>query len=234
MEELYPLQSRSERSLIFNNSYIDVGDISKFQAVIAPAMKYVPASRSTHADLLCTTTTHRASSIPLPAPKLSGLSVTLPYKKTIKIIGNVEKGSTNFQKLKFAEAKVQNNLLLKAERDEYLNRLLNDRLEKEDREYKAAVVIQRHFRGFRKRPKPKRYLRPEKKIPIILLSKLQDELCSLQQTLSLKVIPGLTLEPRGKASRRRAKIEYAASMRIVKFLGCFAQKSKQERGSMKC
>jgi hypothetical protein len=58
--------------------------------------------------------------------------VTLPYKKTIKIIGNTDKGSTNFQKLKFAEAKVQNNLLLKAERDEYLNRLLNDRLEKEE------------------------------------------------------------------------------------------------------
>ena len=229
MEELYPLQSRSERSLIITSTYIDIGDAGKFQASITPSMKYIPVPRSTHADLLCTTTTHKAISIPLPAPKMHGLSVSLPYKKTIKIIGNVDKGSTNFQKMKFAEAKVKNNLVLKAERDEYLNRLLNDRLEKEDREYKAAVAIQRHFRGFRKRPRPKYYLRPEKKIAKVVLSRLQDELCSLQQALSLKAIPGLTLEPRGKASRRRAKIEHAASMRIVRFFRMVCAKKEAKR-----
>ena len=43
---------------------------------------------------------------------------------------------------------------------------------------------------------------------------MQEELCLLAEQLQLKPIQGLTLENRKKKSRRRAKIEIAATIRI--------------------
>ena len=54
---------------------------------------------------------------------------------------------------------------------------------------------------------------------------LQDELISLASSLQLGPIKGLTLEPRGKASRRRRQIEHAAVRRLQRWARMLAVRS---------
>ena len=56
------------------------------------------------------------------------------------------------------------------------------------------------------------------------IGELQDELCSLAAKMSLKPIRGLTLEPRGKASRRKRQVENAAARRLQKWCKMLAAK----------
>jgi hypothetical protein len=156
------------------------------------------------------------------------------YKKKKKIIGSASKGETYFQKLKLSETKSKNQFLLKSEKEDFFQKLLRDRYEKEMYDNHAVTMVQALFRGYRKRKMmgliKATYQRPLKKQHKPLhISEVQDELCQYASLLSLKPIPGLSLESRSKASRRRQKIEMAASLRLATCFKMFLAKRRARK-----
>ena len=204
---------------------------------VAPTVmttNYLCTGRSTNCDINCTVTTAEYYAVPIIPPQLVTVMGKLPYKKKKKIIGSASKGETYFQKLKLSETKSKNQYLLKAEKEDFFQKLLRDRYEKEMYDNNAVTMVQALFRGYRKRKMmgliKSTYQRPLKKRPKPLqISELQDELCQYASLLTLKPIPGLSLESRGRASRRRQKIEIAASLRVATCMRMFLAKRKARR-----
>jgi len=152
---------------------------------------------------------------------------TLPQRKeavSLKAVMSPGRGGkTNFEKLRSLDAHYQRCQSLLAERDDYFLALYAEKQAKEDMQRYCATSIQAAFRGFNARPRmgyrwapprsPGLKFRTWKFAP----NELADELCDLAVRIEMPRIPGLTLEPRGKASKRQKNIMLAARRRLVLF-----------------
>lgn len=199
-------------------------DVPVGKPLIISNVLYVPTLRSTVCDIMCTINTAHPIDLIKPPDKLKPLHATFKYGK-VKGISQPTKNNTLFQKLKAIEIKRDKDEQLKLDRDEFFRKLNAEKNDKDERCNFAAIKIQSTFRGFRARPKTYSYI-PKIK-PKIVLSRnaIQDELCKMAASLSLKPIRGLSLEERSKTSRRRHKIETAAAFIIQRFFKMLYEKS---------
>lgn len=208
--------------------------------------KYVYTGRETFCDIMCTTNTAKMYVVPpVRNPKIKDTIVTLPYSKKYSL-SSIGKGETPWQKLKFEEARQKRNEMLKKERSLFLEQLSEDkrRIDEEDQqaadfqqteEYKALIEIEESesqtsssSRAFlfvkygqmptiEKSRKVDGISKDEERKMIKEVNEVHDELCALASKLGFKPIKGLTLEPRGKASKRKKQIENAASRRMQRW-----------------
>lgn len=198
-------------------------------ATVKPMMlaipTFVPISRTTLCDINCTTNTpFPLMDLPPPPEKLKQLSATLPYDKPLAGLVGPLKASTKFQRMKVDDVRLRKIAELKRDREEFFRRLNIEKIETTNRRNRAATKIQAAFRGYRVRPKP--YYEPMRKPKVYLTQmELLDELCKMATDLQLNPIPGLNLESRTKASKRKIRIDNAAAFRIQKFLKMIFQRS---------
>lgn len=193
--------------------------IPTFLSLSLQSQSYVPATRTTLCDIVCTTNTYMYESIaPDPPAAERQLYVTLPYTKesSLSMLTNDSK-TTRYQKLKLEDIKLRRTFELRKDREAFLWKLHQEKSDKERRLYRAAVQIQAVFRGFRVRPRNYSYIPRTKKKENLGQNELHDELCAIANRINLAPIPGLSLESRSKASRRKLKIENAAAFRIQRF-----------------
>jgi hypothetical protein len=125
---------------------------------------------------------------------------------------------------------------LKLERDMFFYKLRTEREYKDKLQKTAAVMIQATYRGYlsRKRRRPETIeliFRPEGEVQAIAvnvprISDIHNELCLWQSALSLKPLHGLTLEPQNAHTRRRARFEFAAALRLQCFFRMLVCKSR--------
>ncbi len=186
----------------------------------------VAALRTTLCDIQCTTNTpFPIDELPPPPESVKQITATLPYDRPLAGLVGPMKCTTKFQKYKVDDSIVRKMAELKRDRETYFRRLQQEKLESTTRRNRAATMIQAAFRGYRVRPKKNLYV-PKKK-PKVCLShfELYDELCKMASELNLNPIPGLSLESRTKASKRKVRIETAAAFRLQKFFRMLYQKS---------
>jgi hypothetical protein len=159
------------------------------------------------------------------------LKAAFPYENNKKVLSS--SNVTPLQKLKIAENRVRKSNALKKEREEYFAKIREEETNCAFKKNKCATKIQAIFRGFRRRLKSNSYCRKRRFIPKVSMNQIQNELGSLANSISLKPISGLTLEPHGKASRRRAKIVAAAANQIKQYMRMVVERKKARR-RMKC
>jgi hypothetical protein len=195
-------------------------------AIPFAACTFVPALRTTLCDIQCTTNTpFPVDELPPPPDAIKQITATLPYDRPLAGLVGPMKCTTKFQKYKIDDSIVRKMAELKRDREVYFRKLQQEKAETMMRKNKAATKIQAAFRGYRSRPKKNRYI-PKRK-PNVFLShfELYDELCKMASDLNLNPIPGLNLESRTKASKRKVRIENAAAFRLQKFFRMLYQKS---------
>ena len=202
--------------------------------------RYIYTGRETFCDIMCTTNTSKAYTVPtVKDPKIKDVVATLPYSKKMSF-SSLGKGETPWQKLKFDEARILRNDMLKMERNEFLAKLQSDRkaLEQIEQEELALLEQTAEYNNSKNEKAVENYmtgmlyvkhsLRPVMARKLTLSKEderrmfrevmdIQDELCALATKLKLKPIRGLTLEPRGKASRRKRQVENAAARRLQRW-----------------
>jgi len=132
-------------------------------------------------------------------------------------------GKTSFEKLRSLDAHYQRCQSLLDERDDYFLALYAEKQAKDDMQHFCATLIQAVFRGFNARPRmgyrwaPPRSPGLKFKTWKFAPNELFDELCDLAAKIKMPRLPGLTLEPRGKSSKRQKNIMLAARRRLVLF-----------------
>eukprot|EP01041_Mallomonas_annulata_P011593 gene11593-24267_t len=185
-------------------------------AMTFSTLTFVSTSRTTSCDIMCTSNTESERRVtqkhgPSTVMALSA-SASFPYQSMDTIVRF--KGSTLVEKYRYATSQEKRNESLKRERNIFFTKMEKERIETSKRRTDAASKIQAHFRGYVVRRPP---IHPRQRFengPHFSIVDLQEELCSLAEILELKPIPGLSLETRGKRSRRRARIELAAVIRV--------------------
>lgn len=198
------------------------GIAAKFGAETAN-VTYKSAVRTTLCDIMCTSNTIEAYQSS-KREKLKNLVATMPYEKSKTLNGPV-KGATLVQKLKVQSITARKTEELKRQRDEFVSQMKREKYDKDKLKNKAATKIQAAFRGFRNRRKKISSRKP--KPPVVLSqSEIYDELCAMASKLELPPIPGLSLEARSRASRRKRKIENVATCRIQIFFKMLVAKKK--------
>lgn len=189
---------------------------------------FVSTTRTTACDIMCTTNSalpEVLNSLP-PPPNDPSLVASLPYEKAPQSsISGQRKGATLFQKFRAGELVERKNVELRKEREDYMRKLFCDKKERDEKLYRAAVKIQKIFRGFRVRPRSYSYIPKKKRKKIFTQNELHDILCDIAGKLDLKPIAGLNLESRVKASKRKQKIENAAAFIIQRFFRMIFQRS---------
>lgn len=177
---------------------------------------YVQSQRTTLCDVMCTSNSAMPMmDLPTPPEKLRPLLATLPYEK-IPLVGPM-KSSTKFQKFKVDGNKTRVIEELKKERLEFLEKIKSEKELLDMKKARAAIKIQATFRGYKIRRKRRTYNPKRKFRGGLSQNEIQDELCKMAVDLKLKPIPGLNLEWRTKASKRKIRIENAAAYRIQRF-----------------
>lgn len=207
---------------------MDSSTISTKEGMYMALPGYIATMRTTLCDIMCTRNT--AFMIPDPMPKKESdqvISAAFPYTKPYGLVGPVI-GSTKFQKYKIGDIKQSKILNLKRDRDEYMSRLQQEKSHIEFKRRKAAILIQAIFRGFRRRKNRCTYVPKRKPMVILSQTELQDDLCQKAADLKLSSIPGLNLEWRMKASKRKVKIDNAAAFRITRFFQMLFEKKKAQ------
>ena len=217
----------------------------------------VTSNRTTSTLVLCTLNTAVIRNVKVDSPTKPKLSMsakaTLPYASrrnttSLNAINSPGKGGkTQFEDLRGLETHLQRNQELKEERDLYMDALYKEREEIEWIDYLSACKIQAIYRGFNVRGRSEEYQyygrspprSPKRKSnETYFLSstpthtfrnEIVDELCSYASTLKLAQIRGLTLEPRGKANRRKQKMQISALARVVKFFRMICARSNALR-----
>lgn len=177
---------------------------------------FISTVRTTICDIMCTTNTARMASNPRVSASTEPLLVALPYEK-VKSFAGAFKATTRFQKLKGEAINGQKMNELRQDRETFYYRMLRERQDVNALKNRAATRIQAAFRGFRSRPRNHAYHPQRKRIPNYSQNDMQDELCTLASLLHLPPIPGLNLEARTKASKRKLRIENAGAFRIQRF-----------------
>lgn len=177
---------------------------------------YVSSQRTTLCDIMCTSNTPMPLlELPTPPEKMRPLLATLPYDK-VPLVGPM-KASTKFQKYKVDGNRSRLVEELKKDHEEFLLKVQFEKESVGNKKKKAATKIQAAFRGFKSRPKKHSYIPNKKPKTAMTQNEIQDELCKMAVGLKLKPIPGLNLEWRAKASKRKVRIETAAAYRMQKF-----------------
>lgn len=191
-----------------------------FSPMTVSRSNLIYSGRTTTCDIMSVINTTSVFKRSTPSPeKSSPFKATLPYKKNKAKLGNVLNADTPWTKLQLFKSQKERNVQLIRERNYFMNELANERSDEEWHQHRCATKIQAAFRGFRTRPRTLQHYdiqRTRKKVRNTARD-IQDELYAHAKLLKLTVIPGLTLEPRGKESRRRRKIAYAASIQIQEF-----------------
>ena len=193
-------------------------------AMSISAMSFVATSRTTVCDIMCTTNTEIARHSKSEKKGFKSLPyspvVKFPYQPDIRIVSG-SRGKTNVDKYILAGHQSKRNEKLKRERVEFFKKVQEEKNNKLKLERDCVIRIQACYRGYRVR-RPTSYRKKEKKCANMKstrnFNELQEELCTLAEGLDLKPIPGLSLENRGKKSRRRARLELAAAIRIQSFV----------------
>lgn len=187
---------------------------------------FVPVNRTTLCDINCTSNTpFPIMDLPPPPEKLKQLSATLPYDKPFSGLVGPMKATTKFQRLKVDDSRLRKIAELKRDREDFFKKLQIEKIETTNRRNRAAIKIQAAFRGYRVRPKNFAYT-PRRKPKVYLNQfELLDELCKMASDLHLNPIPGLNLESRTKASKRKIRIDNAAAFRLQKFLKMIFERS---------
>jgi len=186
-------------------------------------MTIISSSRTTVCDIMCTTNTERSRTRNAAGSQSDVPFVRFPYQKQETILSKGKKGKTQTDIYRFSAQQQKKSQEFIKERNQFLLKLHQEREDKLRRETASAVKIQSIFRGYNIR-KPTSYKPRSTNKPEIFgasnknIMELHEELCALAESLSLKPIPGLTLENRSKKSRRRTRIELAAIIRIQSFV----------------
>eukprot|EP00597_Dinobryon_sp_UTEXLB2267_P010545 CAMPEP_0170100816 /NCGR_PEP_ID=MMETSP0020_2-20130122/1879_1 /TAXON_ID=98059 /ORGANISM="Dinobryon sp., Strain UTEXLB2267" /LENGTH=2204 /DNA_ID=CAMNT_0010323775 /DNA_START=142 /DNA_END=6754 /DNA_ORIENTATION=- len=149
----------------------------------------------------------------------------MPYERSKTLNGPI-KGATLFQKMRVNDITLRKTEELKRNRDEFIRQIKREKFEKDRLKFRAATKIQAAFRGFRARPKKPNSFRKQKAIVVLSQSELYDELCVMAAKLDLSPIPGLNLEARSRASKRKRRIETVAIFRIQNFFKMLVAKKK--------
>jgi tetratricopeptide (TPR) repeat protein len=161
-----------------------------------------------------------------PPPSEANLVASFPYDKiSLPPSAGQKKGATLFQKFRAGENIERKNVDLRREREDFMRKLFSDKVERDETLYIAAVKIQKIFRGYRIRPRNYSYLPKRKRRKVYTQNELHDVLCEMAGKLEFKPIPGLTLESRVKASKRKQKIENAAAFIIQRFMKMIFQRT---------
>jgi hypothetical protein len=186
--------------------------------IIADAF-FISTARTTICDIMCTTNTTNISHSGAKGkmlPNSKPMLAVLPYEKMKTLVGPY-KATTRIQKIKIDNIMRQKMDDLRRDRDAFYYELLRERDELNALKNQSATVIQATFRGFCARPRNHSYIPQKKNIIVHSQHDMHDELCNLAAMLNLKPIPGLSLEARSKASKRRLRIENAAAYRVQRF-----------------
>jgi hypothetical protein len=207
-------------------------------AMVISPVSYLSAVRTTLCDIMCTS--NRAFAMDgnkiealkpvftakLPYPKMRSGSVA-DIKQTPGFIG------TGWQTVRINDIKSVKTNDLKRDRNQYFDKLAEEKALKDAARTKSAILIQRMFRGYSKRismGRIKIFYSPKHKRRFVTSQiNMQDDLCRLFAKLPLKPIDGLNLEPRSKTSRRKARFENAAAYRLQRFFARIVAMVKARR-----
>ena len=202
---------------------------------------YMASCRTTLVDVM--TTLNTASHVKGAKPEIfkgkTSDTATLPQRMEQLSLKSEQSpgrgGKTRFEQLKSLDAHYSRCQGLLNERDDYFLALYAEKQAKEDMMHYCATLIQARFRGFNARPRmgyrwapprsPGLKFRTWKFTP----NEIADELCALAARIQMPRIPGLTLEPRGKASKRQRNIELAARRQLVLFFKMIRARSIARR-----
>lgn len=164
---------------------------------------YSPAMRTTGCDIMCLTNTSIVANTLSSTGSLKSSTATIPYEKLKRVVGNKFHGSTPMQQLRASEVKLKRNNELKAERNSYFAQI-----RKEEQGRKTSTQVPEV--DTKDEPIQEKHMK-------ISHTDIYEELCNLQSQISLKPVPGLSLESKGKHSKRKAKMEAAAARRLQLF-----------------
>eukprot|EP00607_Mallomonas_marina_P003434 CAMPEP_0182431434 /NCGR_PEP_ID=MMETSP1167-20130531/49232_1 /TAXON_ID=2988 /ORGANISM="Mallomonas Sp, Strain CCMP3275" /LENGTH=237 /DNA_ID=CAMNT_0024617777 /DNA_START=292 /DNA_END=1002 /DNA_ORIENTATION=- len=185
-------------------------------------MTYATGSRTTLCDIMCTSNTE--SEYRLPKKSIDAVTAKLPYEHMSTMNSFVKKkliGSTIIASYKHATNQEKRNNMLKRERNAFFAKMEKEKYEKESKQNYNVTRIQAIFRGYLIR-RPTSYKRKQPKDwnnnAHLMIKEIQHDLCNWAELLDLKPIAGLSLEHRGRKSKRRAKIELAAVINIQAFM----------------
>lgn len=192
-----------------------VSDISIKCGLPTTTVYYKSAVRTTLSDIMCTTNSATAY-LPAKRDKLKALVATMPYERSKSITGPL-KGATLFQKMKVNDITLKKTEELRRSRDEFVQKVKREKFELDKIKSRCATKIQAVFRGFRVRPRKEKRPLKVKEVVVLSQSEIHEELCVMAAKLQFPPIPGLNLEAKSKASKRRRKIEAAATFRIQRF-----------------
>lgn len=216
------------------------------QADTSVLVTYVNVSRVTTSDIVCTVNTckmmpsHGQTMIAGEITPMKKFRAAMPYKKPKRVsIGQSLESLTDVQRIQVSDTHKQLCNELLSERNRFYERLQQAKHQIEEKRSQAAILIQKLYRGHRCRSISREYKRSDPSNYRILgsrqgslniqeksnrdnylkisLSVLHDELCLYANKLNFKPIPGLNLESYNKTSRRRKKIEKAASYLVLRF-----------------
>ena len=202
---------------------------------------YMASCRTTLVDVMTTlnTASHAKGAKPEIFKGKTSDTATLPQRMEQLSLKSEQSpgrgGKTRFEQLKSLDAHYSRCQGLLNERDDYFLALYAEKQAKEDMMHYCATLIQARFRGFNARPRmgyrwapprsPGLKFRTWKFAP----NEIADELCDLAARIKMPRIPGLTLEPRGKASKRQRNIELAARRQLVLFFKMIRARSIARR-----
>lgn len=176
--------------------------------------------RTTHSDVMCVSNTTRLFRDPGP-PGADGAKprrCRLPYSdpnvatqngKLYRPPPSTSATSTLLSKQQEAKSRARMNQQLLKERDEFLARLHQERLDRLETEKQAAMQIQSLYRGYSCRPHPESVvLMKDRRRARLADGELSIETAMLKQLelkLGLPSLPGLTLSPPSKVSSKQAR-----------------------------
>lgn len=201
-------------------------NIPIFSGMTVSAMSFVASSRTTICDIMCVSNTDKERTYKTPQRNGRSLFAKLPgqSESPTKV-----KSKTLVDKYRYATNQEKRNASLKAERDEFFRKVEKDKLETMKKEA-SVIKIQAGIRGYLIR-RPVSYVKkvhlPQSAIQF--MHEIQDDLCAWADAIDLKPIVGLSLESKGKKSRRREKIEHAASLKIQSIIRMYLAVLRVER-----
>ena len=190
---------------------MDWTQVPTFTTDAATTTVWVTANRTTNVDIMCLCNNQRFGSDALTK---SPIRASMPYKPA-QSFNILPKGNTHFQKFRLDDGRKEQHVSLYNEMVDFLAKLYKERDYRKALENYSATKIQAIFRGFRRRFHVKQ-CKPRKLLPKTVIQ-LQDELCHWAAVLNLAPIKGLSVEHRSKTSRRHAKIQKAAAIRLQRF-----------------
>lgn len=198
-----------------------------FSGMSLSSMSFVTSSRTTICDIMCISNTEKERIYKTPQRNGRSLFAKLPGQSDspVKV-----KGKTLVDKYRYATNQQKRNSSLKAEKDAFFRKIEQDKIELSRKKEISVIKIQASIRGYLKR-RPTSYVHKTRQPQSAMqfTHDIQEDLCAWADAIDLKPIVGLSLESKGKKSRRREKIEFAAVLKIQSILRMFLAVLRVER-----